>query len=95
MASNLLVVNGEKTKLIVFGNKTMNSKREDVSFQAGKHIIKPTASHKLLGAVVSQTLKWSEHIINNEHSLIKQLRTRLNGINLISKDASFRTKLMV
>ena len=95
MAANLLVINDEKTKPIVFGNKTMNCKREDVSFQAGNHVIRPRANHKLLGAVVSQSLKWSDHIMNHEHSMIKQLRTRLNGIALISKDAGFKTKLMV
>ena len=92
MASNRL---DSKTKLIVFGNKHIGSKRDDVTIKAGAHTIKPVASHKLLGAVISQSLRWSDHLINHEQSLLKQLRTRLNGLSLISRNSSFRTKLMV
>ena len=95
MASNRLVINDSKTKLIVFGNKHIGSKRDDVTIKAGAHTIKPVASHKLLGAVISQSLRWSDHLINHEQSLLKQLRTRLNGLSLISRNSSFRTKLMV
>ena len=67
MAANELCLNSDKTKLIVFGNKTMASEREKVSFQAGAHIISPSPTHTLLGAVISQDLMLKEHILSHEN----------------------------
>ena len=90
MASNRLVINDSKIKLVVFGNKQIGNQRDDVTIKAGAHTIKPVASHKLLGAVISQSLRWSDHLINHEQSLLKQLRTRLNGVSLISRTQASR-----
>ena len=95
MASNDLVLNDEKTSLIVFSNKVNSENRKDVSIQAGTHIISPSVTHKLLGAHIHQSLKWNEHLLNNKESLIKQLTTRLNGLSLISKRTNLKTRLMI
>ena len=47
MSSNELALNDEKTGLLVFGNKTVGSSREDVFIQAGAHKITPAPSHRL------------------------------------------------
>ena len=95
MASKKLVLNDEKTSLLVFGNKSVSSGREQVVVQAGAHTITPSQSHVLLGATVGQNLKWDDHILRNKHSLMNQLRSRLNGLSLVCRYANFKTRLMV
>ena len=95
MTANKLILNDEKTHLIVFTKKAHSDRREDVFIEAGKHIIKPTATEKLLGCHIAQDGKWKEHILNNKSSLVKQLNKRLNGLSLVCRRAPFKTKLMV
>ena len=95
MSSNQLVLNDEKTHLMVFCNKTNKDKREEVYLKAGKHTIKPSATQKLLGANICQSLKWREHVIDNKSSLLNQLNSRINGLTLVSRQTSFKTRLMV
>ena len=54
MAANNLVINDEKTHLLVLGTKAMKDKRDMVALQAGKHTILPTRQEKLLGCNVSK-----------------------------------------
>ena len=42
--------------------------------------IKPIKTEKLLGIFIQNDLKWTEYIQNNEKSLLKQLRSRLNAL---------------
>ena len=63
--------------------------------EAGSHTIKPTATEKLLACHVAQDLKWKEHLLDIKCCLIKQLNQRLNGVLLVSKRASYSTRLMV
>ena len=46
MGANRLVINSDKTHLIVMGTKATAKRRAEVSVQAGQHTIKPI---KLLG----------------------------------------------
>ena len=57
MSSNMLILNDDKTHLIVFTRKADSDKREDVYIEAGNHIIRPTATEKLLGCHVAQDMK--------------------------------------
>ena len=87
MAANKLVINDDKTHLVVMGRKKMDRKRQEVTLQAGQHIIKPSCTEKLLGGIISQDLKWKEHIIGSEQSMIRQLTSRINGLCMISSRA--------
>ena len=95
MAANKIVINDDKTHLVVMATKKFAQQREEVQIQAGHHVIKPSSSEKLLGCVISQDLKWKEHIMGSDQSMIKQLISRINGLLLISNRASFATRLMV
>ena len=64
MAANKLVINDDKNHLLVLGTRSMAEKRSLVVMQAGNHIIVPSQKEKLLGCVVSETLKWSQHVAN-------------------------------
>ena len=95
MAANKLVINGEKTHLVVMGSKKSNNQRRNVSLKAGTHVIHPTPTAKLLGAHISQDLKWNHHILGSEDSLIRQLTSRINGLSMLSSKASMMTRLTV
>ena len=95
MASNKLIINAEKTHLVVMAKQGQGGARDRVVLQAGGHIIKPVRSERLLGCNISQDLKWKEHLMTNDSSLIKQLTSRVNGLSLLSPRATFKTRLMV
>ena len=66
-----------------------------VSMMAGNFCIHPTATEKLLGAQIHQSLKWNQHISDGKSSLLKQLTSRNNGLKKISKNAKFNIRSMV
>ena len=49
MAANKLVINGDKTHLVVMGSTAHTAKRQEVRLQAGDHTILPSSSEELLG----------------------------------------------
>ena len=74
MATNNLVINADKTHLV---------------------IILPSMTEKLLGGHISQDLKWKQHILDSENSLVRQLTCRIDGLAIMSSRATFMTRLMV
>ena len=95
MNNNKLVINPEKTHLIVIGSNRSARARQQVSMMAGEYSIKPTETEKLLGGYIHQSLRWNEHLSNNKSSLLKQLNSRINGLKMISRNAKFSTRLMI
>ena len=95
MAANKLVINDDKTHLLVMGTKSMSDKRNLVTLQAGDHTITPTHKERLLGCVVSDNMKWRQHVLEDDQSMIRQLTSRINGLSKISTRADMKTRLMV
>ena len=95
MAANKLVINGDKTHLVVMGNRTAGNIRSQVSLSAGEHLVIPSQSEKLLGCQISEDLKWKQHLLLSDESVIRQLTSRVNGLCLISDKSTFETRLMV
>ena len=95
MAANRLVINSDKTHLVVMGTKATAKHRGEVTVQAGQHTITPSRSEILLGGQVCQDLKWREHILGSDHSLTKQLTSRVNGLVIVASKAPFATRLSV
>jgi hypothetical protein len=95
MSANKLVINDDKTHLVVMATKKFNQKRLDVRIQAGPFTIAPSPTEKLLGCVISQDLKWKQHILGSDQSMIKQLASRINGLSMMSYRTSFSMRLMV
>ena len=95
MASNQLILNDDKTHVMVSGKKNMTANRSDVVVIAGSESITPSTNETLLGGHLDQDLKWKDHILSNKKSLVKQLTTRLNGLSLVLKRARFKTRIMV
>ena len=94
MNANKLVINPDKTHLMVMASKN-NKKRKEVFMMAGGFTIKPSETEKLLGGHLHQTLEWNLHIRDHKESLLNQLNSRLNGLKKVCVNASFGTKLMV
>ena len=95
MAANHLVINADKTHIVVMGTKKTAARRHEVTLQAGQHSIRHTRSEKLLGANICEDLKWKEHLLTNEQSLVRQLTSRVNGLNKVCSRASLKTRLQV
>jgi hypothetical protein len=95
MNSNKLVINDDKTQLVVMSTRATAAKRPEVTLTAGQHIIEKSSSAKLLGGVISQDLKWKEHLLTSDQSVMRQVTSRVNGLSLISPRALFNTRLMV
>ena len=95
MHANKLVINPDKTHLMVMGSKKHTAARKAVTIIASGHIIKPTVTEKLLGGQLHQSLDWNFHLRDHEGSLMKQLTGRINGLRRVCFNASFQTKLKV
>ena len=90
MAANRLVINGDKTHLLVMGMRKTAARRQEVSISADGFNIKPTRAEKLLGGVVCEDMKWKQHLVASDQSLTRQLTSRLNGLSKISSSAPFK-----
>ena len=95
MTANKLVINSDKTHLVVMGTKATVKHRGEVRIQADQHSIRPSRTEKLLGGQVSQDLKWKELISGSDQSLSKQLTSRVNGLVIVASKAPFATRLSV
>ena len=95
MNANKLVINPDKTHLMVMGKKKHENNRKLVSIMAGEFLIKPSQSEKLLGGQLHQSLDWKHFIRGNKGSLLDQLSSRITGLRKVCKNGNFDTKLMV
>ena len=92
---NRLVINDSKTQLLIVGTKKHVTVREEVQVDTGTVIVTPVESSKLLGLNIHQTLKWKEHLISGNDSLLTVLARRLSVLKRTSRNASFKTRLKV
>ena len=93
MVKNKLVINADKTHLVVMGSKAVTRARQFVSMRAGEFLIHPSETEKLLGCNIHQSLKWKSHIQTGENSLIKNLTRKVNALQKVCIHASFKTRL--
>ena len=97
LTANTLKVNYEKTHLIVM---TTRQKRRHVdtmsmSITTPSAIVQPSHVERLLGAHIHEDMRWKEHIMNNEDSLIKSLNQRQGAIRKVCKIGSFKSRKML
>ena len=69
IAGNKLVINDDKTHLIVMGTKATAARRYEVTLEA------------IGWSHVCEDLNWKEHLQDNEQSLVRQLTSRINGLS--------------
>ena len=97
MVNNKLVLNTDKTHLLVMttANKHRSNGNFGITLNTGNEIIEPDNYETILGGILSNNLKWSEHIRDNKKSLFKCLTTRVNALAKISKISNFKTRKMI
>ena len=95
MGDNRLVINNDKTHLLVMGGRRHAALRQQVSIDTGTVVVTPVETEKLLGLNIHQSLKWKEHVLDSKKSMVNTLTTRLNALKQVSRNASFKTRLMV
>ena len=97
MTDNRLKLNPDKSHLLVFCSSQARARTQCadlVKIETDDETIKPSKSEKLLGCRIQDDFKWTEHLRDNEESLIKSLNVRLNALKIISRISDFKTRKM-
>ena len=97
MVNNKLKLNDDKTHLMVLTTSQYRRKTRNlqVEIRTPTETIQPSCSEKLLGGWIHQDMKWSEHLLNNETSLVRSLTTRLAALKKVGKLAGFKNRKMI
>ena len=97
MAANRLVLNSDKTHLLVMASSTQHRLHGNygVQLDTGAEIILPQDNERLLGCQVSSDFKWNAHINDSEFSMQRQITSRINALRKISFASSFATRKMI
>ena len=97
MVANKLVLNSEKTHLLVMATPNQHKHNQDygITLNTGTEIIHPTYTEKLLGGYITNDFRFNEHLKENEKSAFKSLTSRVNALAKISRLAPFKTRKMV
>ena len=69
MSSNKLVINPDKTHLMVMAPRKLASRSKKVTVQAGEFTMKPTESERLLGIKIHQSMTWNPHVRDDKGSV--------------------------
>ena len=97
MLTNKLKLNSEKTHLLLIKSDASRRLQPDltVSLNTGSEIIHPSKNEKLLGGIISQNLKFTDHIMHHENSLLRILNQRLNALKLVCPFLSFKSRKQI
>ena len=97
MSQNKLVLNSDKTHLMVMASSHQHRKYNEfgIYLDTGTEIIEPLEDEKLLGAQLANNFTWNCHIRDDEKSMFKILTAKNNALRKISQVANFKTRKMV
>ena len=87
MGKNKLVLNSEKTHLLVMSSSRNHLQHGNfgVTLDTGKEKIEPGTEERLLGATVSNDFKWSKHVSDGKKSLVSILAAKINALRKVAK----------
>ena len=98
LTANRLKVNSDKTHLIVMTTEQYRRRHPiTVNIVTEDETIEPTQVERLLGAFISQDMKWTEYVRNNDQSLLHSTlsKPKVGSAQEIIKIASFKARLTV
>ena len=97
MAKNRLVLNSDKTHLMVMATPYQHRVHGDfgITLNTGAEEIEPRSCEKLLGGYISNDFKWNEHVRGNDGSIFKTLVSRINAFSKVSRFSSYKTGKMI
>ena len=82
MAQNKLVLNSDKTHLLVMASQNKHKTRLNfgITLNIGTEVIEPISCEKLLGGYISNNFKWNDNIRGNKCSIFNTLVSRINAL---------------
>ena len=86
MANNKLLLNPDKTKLMVIDKKP--AKRLVPKLTAHPEDNRHSTKIKILGIELEETLSWKYFLMEGPQSIYKQIKTRLNMLKILKKSAT-------
>ena len=89
--ANKLLINNDKTVLLVSCTKDMRKNADNIQFYSGKYLIKQSSSIKILGYILTNDLSHDKYI----NYIISKANNRLYTINLMGKYLSMRNKILL
>ena len=95
LVSNRLKLNEDKTHLLTLSRRMRKNTNSELVLDTPSSQIMSSQSEKLLGCIVHNNLKWADHILHGDGSLVRALSGRINALKLISKVASFKVRKSV
>ena len=97
MGCHKLKLNSDKTHLLVVRSDASRRANQDfpVNLNTQSEIVEPSQNEKILGGIISQNLKFTDHIQNHEESMLKTLNRRINALKKVSNMASFKSRKMI
>ena len=96
LTANMLKVNDSKTHIMMLMTAQLRRSIETVtSIRVGNEDQELSRYEKLLGLQVHENLKFQDHILGSENSLVRSLNSRINAIKSLSRVTSYKTRLML
>ena len=97
MGCHQLKLNSDKTHLMLLRSDAARRSRHEfqVTLDTQSEVIQPSQSEKLLGGVISQNLKFTDHVQDNDYSMLKVINNRLNALKKVSHATSFKSRKMI
>ena len=97
MACNKLVLNDDKTHLLVMAPKQLRKNHGNfgITLNTGMEIIEPSDHEKMLGCQISSDFTWNNHIRDDEFSMQRLVISRINALKKVSFGMSFKMRKMV
>ena len=95
MDSNSLVLNKDKSKLIVITNQPEIRNKISIVIEGKEEPITPSRNLKFLRIQVTDDLKWNYYISEGKDNLAKILKQKLNAVKLVRKYISESTTKML
>ena len=97
MGSHEVKLNSDKTHLLLVRSYAARKAKPEfpVELKTQAELINPRKSEKILGGIISQNLKFTEHIQNHEDSMLKVLNNLINALKKVSNSASFKSRKMI
>ena len=97
MAKNKLILNSDKTHLLVMTSARKHHTHGDfgIFLNTGSEIIQSKSEERLLGANISNDLCWNTHIRESKGSLMSSLTSRINALSKVCQYSNFMNRKMV
>ena len=89
--ANKLLINNDKTVLLVSCTKDMRKNADNIQFYSGKYLIKQSSSIKILGYILTNNLSHDKYT----NYIISKANNRLYTINRMGKYLSMRNKILL